>query len=240
MAGWEQGEVLYSLVHCWIFARPLLRRPKGPKDIVATQTRLHRFWNNHKNKGLSINLTHMQKVWKCFFFSPGQLFCASQSNVNTGMFLLTVASASLRWLVETWSFCHRVDGSASSPHNRNHPSLRTQSETWWVSETERQYPKIGKWKTWNSVFFCHRQTLSTSFDIFVVTHRVTNFFPKTGGHAIIFCGKNEFLGFFFNSLFFGVANRTTKSTEKKKTRSQKNKKLKKRRMSDNFSGNSEK
>ncbi len=41
MAGWEQGEVLYGLVQCWIFARPLLRRPKRQKDIVATQTWLH-------------------------------------------------------------------------------------------------------------------------------------------------------------------------------------------------------
>ena len=37
MAGWEQGEVLYSLVQYWIFARPLLRRPKRQKDTVATQ-----------------------------------------------------------------------------------------------------------------------------------------------------------------------------------------------------------
>ncbi len=31
----------YSLVQYWIFARPLLRRPKRLNDIVATQTRLH-------------------------------------------------------------------------------------------------------------------------------------------------------------------------------------------------------
>ena len=33
----ENMQVLYSLVQNWIFARPLLRRPKRLKDIVATQ-----------------------------------------------------------------------------------------------------------------------------------------------------------------------------------------------------------
>ncbi len=40
--GWlRTRQVPYSLVQYWIFARPLLRRPKRLKDIVATQTRLH-------------------------------------------------------------------------------------------------------------------------------------------------------------------------------------------------------
>ena len=41
-----------------------------------------------------------------------------------------------------------------------------------------QYPKIGTWKKRNSVFFPQRHALSTSFDIFMVTYRVTNFLPK--------------------------------------------------------------
>ena len=37
--GWlRTRQVLYSLVQCWIFARPLLRKPKRLKDILATQT----------------------------------------------------------------------------------------------------------------------------------------------------------------------------------------------------------
>ncbi len=39
-------------------------------------------------------------------------------------------------------------------------------------------------------FFCQRHTLSTSFDIFIVADRVTYFFAKTHGHAIIFNRKN--------------------------------------------------
>ncbi len=59
------------------------------------------------------------------------------------------------------------------------------------TETCGQYPKIGKWKykPWNSVFFHQRHALWTSFDIFVVTYRVTNFLPKTGQHPIIYYGK---------------------------------------------------
>ena len=40
------------------------------------------------------------------------------------------------------------------------------------------YRKIGKSKTWKFSFFHQRHTLWTSFDIFVVTYRVTNFLPK--------------------------------------------------------------
>ncbi len=52
----------------------------------------------------------------------------------------------------------------------------------------RQYRKIGNSKNGNSVFFHQRHALSTSFDIFAVTYRVTIFFAKTGRHAIIFYG----------------------------------------------------
>ena len=40
------------------------------------------------------------------------------------------------------------------------------------------YQKIGNSKNGNSVFLCQRHALLTSFDIFVVTYRVTNFLPK--------------------------------------------------------------
>ncbi len=40
-----------------------------------------------------------------------------------------------------------------------------------------QYRKIGNSKNRNSVFFHQRHTLLTSFDVFVVTYRVTNFLP---------------------------------------------------------------
>ncbi len=43
----ENRQVLYSLVQYWIFARPLLRRPKRLKDIVATQTASPRTWGPH-------------------------------------------------------------------------------------------------------------------------------------------------------------------------------------------------
>ena len=45
--GWlRTRQVLYSLVQYWIFARPLLRRPKRLKDIVATQMASPCTWKN--------------------------------------------------------------------------------------------------------------------------------------------------------------------------------------------------
>ena len=42
-----------------------------------------------------------------------------------------------------------------------------------------QFPKIGTWKKMKfRFFFRQRHALSTSFDIFVVAYRVTNFLPK--------------------------------------------------------------
>ncbi len=70
----------------------------------------------------------------------------------------------------------------------------------------RLYPKIGGNKKCKFSFFSQKHPWSTSFNIFVVTCRVTNFLPKTG--AIIFHGK-KLNFFFFNSLFFGVASRPT-------------------------------
>ena len=57
---------------------------------------------------------------------------------------------------------------------------------------ERQYPKIGTWKKWNSVFFCQRHALFISFDIFAVTYRVTNFLPKLMDMLLFFMEKAEF------------------------------------------------
>ena len=46
--------------------------------------------------------------------------------------------------------------------------------SWWCSE--RAIPENREMKKkWNSVLFCQRHALSRSFDIFVVTFRVTNF-----------------------------------------------------------------
>ena len=47
----------------------------------------------------------------------------------------------------------------------------------------RQYQKIGNSKNGNSVFSVF---VDTSFDIFVVTYRVTKLFAKTHRHTIIF------------------------------------------------------
>ena len=54
--------------------------------------------------------------------------------------------------------------------------------------TTRQYPKIGGKKI--SVFFHQRRALSTSFDTFVVTYRVTNFLPKLVDMLLFPVGKN--------------------------------------------------
>ncbi len=66
----------------------------------------------------------------------------------------------------------------------------------------RQCLKIGKWKKWNSVFFCQRHVLSTSFDIFVVTYRVTNFVPKLVNMLLFSVEKTEFP--FFEIPYFRV------------------------------------
>ena len=63
---------------------------------------------------------------------------------------------------------------------------------------------IGKGKMKFS-FFRQRHALSTSFDIFCGDlHRVTNFFAKTGWHAIIFCGRKNPEFPFFEFPYFRV------------------------------------
>ena len=69
---------------------------------------------------------------------------------------------------------------------------------WLLGQTCRQYPKIGKTKNGKSVFFRQRHTLLTSFDIFVVTYRVTNFLPKL---VDMLC-KNKLI--FFSFLQFPI------------------------------------
>ena len=64
----------------------------------------------------------------------------------------------------------------------------------------RQYRKIGNSKNENSVFFHQRHAFSTSFNIFVVTYRVTNFLPKLVDMLLFFifsAEKTEFSFFVF-------------------------------------------
>ena len=70
-----------------------------------------------------------------------------------------------------------------------------------------QLPKIGikKKKFWG--FFSVRYALSTSFSIFVVTKRVTNFLPELLVMlAIILHGKINWIFIFLKSLFLAIAN----------------------------------
>ena len=63
-----------------------------------------------------------------------------------------------------------------------------------VPQKKRQHRKIGKSKNGNSVFFHQRHTgtLSMSFNIFVVTCRVTNFLPKLMDMLLFSVEKTEF------------------------------------------------
>ncbi len=66
----------------------------------------------------------------------------------------------------------------------------------------RQYPKIGETKNGNSVFFHQRHALSTSFNIFVLTHSVTNFLPKLVDILLFSTEKLNFLFFHFPIFWF--------------------------------------
>ncbi len=68
----------------------------------------------------------------------------------------------------------------------------------------RQYRKKREIKKWKFSFFCQRQTLLISFDIFVVTYRVTNFLPKLLDMLLFSTEKTE-LPFFGFPLFSGYA-----------------------------------
>ncbi len=59
-----------------------------------------------------------------------------------------------------------------------------------------------EFKKWKFSFFHQRHALSISFDIFVVTYRVTFFFAKTCWHAIIFYGKKLNFHFWFSPIFW--------------------------------------
>ncbi len=64
-----------------------------------------------------------------------------------------------------------------------------------VTGVSRQYPKIRENKKWKFSFFCQRQALSTSFNIFVVTYSVTNFLPKLVD-MLLFSVKKNWISFF--------------------------------------------
>ncbi len=72
-----------------------------------------------------------------------------------------------------------------------------------------QYLKIGKWKNEIQFFFCQSHALWTSFDIFVVTYRVSNFLPKLMDILLFSMEKTEF-PFFLIPLFSGIT-RSAKS-----------------------------
>ncbi len=61
-----------------------------------------------------------------------------------------------------------------------------------------------EFQNWKLSFFRQRNTLSTSFYIFVITYRVTNFLPKLR-HAIIFYWKN-WISIFGFTLLSGYAH----------------------------------
>ena len=65
-----------------------------------------------------------------------------------------------------------------------------------ASVNARQYRKIGNSQKWKLSFFRQRHTLlctlSTSFDIFVITYRVTNFLPKLVNMLLFSTEKTEF------------------------------------------------
>ena len=71
------------------------------------------------------------------------------------------------------------------------------------SAGEGLYRKIGKSKNGNSVFFRQRHALSTSFDIFVVTYRVTNFCQNswTCYYFLFLGGKKLNFHFWFSPIF---------------------------------------
>ena len=70
-----------------------------------------------------------------------------------------------------------------------------------IHPQSRQYPKIRTWKNGIQFFFHQRHILWTSFDIFIVTYRVTNFLPKLVDMLLFSTEKTEFP--FFEFPIFG-------------------------------------
>ena len=60
---------------------------------------------------------------------------------------------------------------------------------YWLNMAIPENREIKKWKF---SFFCQRHALSTSFDIFVVTYRGTNFLPKLVNMLLFSTEKTEF------------------------------------------------
>ena len=90
-------------------------------------------------------------------------------------------------------FCARVFGeSAISAEDLSIPLHRVSS--WAIPENKEI-------KTGNSVFFCQRHALLTSFDIFVVTYRVPNFLLKLVIDMLLFSMKNLNFYFWFSPIF---------------------------------------
>ena len=56
----------------------------------------------------------------------------------------------------------------------------------------RAIPENREFQKWKLSFFCQRHTLSRSFDIFIITYRVTNFLPKLVNMLLFSTEKTEF------------------------------------------------
>ncbi len=80
-----------------------------------------------------------------------------------------------------------MDGLKEKPHQHYLQSPPTLCIAIWAIPENREFQK------WKLSFFCQRHTLSTSFDIFVITYRVKNFLPKLVHKLLFSTEKTEFL-----------------------------------------------
>ncbi len=76
----------------------------------------------------------------------------------------------------------QLDSAPLSAAGTKHP------EAWIPSAI----PENREFKKWKFIFFCQTHALSRSFDIFVVTYRVTNFLPKLVDMLLFSMEKTEF------------------------------------------------
>ncbi len=77
-----------------------------------------------------------------------------------------------------------------------------------VTCAEAAIPENREIQKWKLSFFRQRHTLSTSFDIFVITYRVTNFLPKLV-HMLLFSAEKNWISIFGFPLFLGYACRNS-------------------------------
>ncbi len=176
---------------------PLSRRSSGWQLITANQ-RAGRHWSltfvsfNCPRDAATLTWRDVDEIFIRLFSGTKERICWAERTLHVGSPELNFAFLSILLPTQVIAL------GLGDPKGLRFPKD-------WGSHAAIPENREMKKKNEIQFFFHQRHALLMTFDIFVVTFRVTNFFAKTGQYAVIFCRKKLNFCFFWIPLFWGFA-----------------------------------